>query len=144
MTSYRQIEVNRRNALRSTGPRRNAVRHGLMAETHYRTITRFRPRPGRCTNPLHVGPSQMRVAHVEYPCLTDFHPLQIAAHTRIGRSNLTFVGPGVIRSHCSIRSNPRLVAADGLELARSALAFEQRVSCFSPPQVQDKAPQGCR
>ena len=42
MTSYRQIEANRRNALRSTGPRteagklqsrRNAVRHGLMAET---------------------------------------------------------------------------------------------------------------
>ena len=42
MTSDRQIEANRRNALRSTGPRteagklqsrRNAVRHGLMAET---------------------------------------------------------------------------------------------------------------
>src|SRR6266446_5247381 len=42
MTSYRQIEANRRNALRSTGPnteegksrsRRNAVRHGLCAET---------------------------------------------------------------------------------------------------------------
>ena len=42
MTSYRQIEANRRNALRSTGPRteagklqsrRNAVRHGLAAET---------------------------------------------------------------------------------------------------------------
>jgi hypothetical protein len=42
MTSYRQIEANRRNALRSTGPRtedgklqsrRNAVRHGLTAET---------------------------------------------------------------------------------------------------------------
>ena len=42
MTSYRQIEANRRNALKSTGPkteagkqtsRRNAVRHGLMAET---------------------------------------------------------------------------------------------------------------
>ena len=41
MTSYRQIEANRRNALRSTGPkteggkqvsRRNAVRHGLTAE----------------------------------------------------------------------------------------------------------------
>jgi hypothetical protein len=42
MTSIRQIEANRRNALRSTGPgtedgrrrsRRNAVRHGLCAET---------------------------------------------------------------------------------------------------------------
>ena len=42
MTSDRQIEANRRNALRSTGPRtedgklqsrRNAVRHGLTAET---------------------------------------------------------------------------------------------------------------
>jgi hypothetical protein len=42
MTSYRQIEANRRNALRSTGPRTeagkhtsrcNAVRHGLTAET---------------------------------------------------------------------------------------------------------------
>ena len=42
MTSYRQIEANRRNALNSTGPkteagkhssRCNAVRHGLTAET---------------------------------------------------------------------------------------------------------------
>ena len=42
MTSYRQIDANRRNATRSTGPntasgkeqsRRNAVRHGLTAET---------------------------------------------------------------------------------------------------------------
>jgi hypothetical protein len=42
MTSFRQIDANRRNALRSTGPtteegkqrsRCNAVRHGLMAET---------------------------------------------------------------------------------------------------------------
>jgi hypothetical protein len=42
MTSYRQIEANRRNALRSTGPktesgkqisRCNALRHGLTAET---------------------------------------------------------------------------------------------------------------
>jgi hypothetical protein len=42
MTSARQIEANRRNALASTGPRtengkqrasQNAVRHGLMAET---------------------------------------------------------------------------------------------------------------
>jgi hypothetical protein len=42
MTSFRQIEANQRNALRSTGPktedgkqrsRRNAVRHGLTAET---------------------------------------------------------------------------------------------------------------
>jgi len=42
VTSYRQIEANRRNALKSTGPRtdagkqqsrRNAVRHGLTAET---------------------------------------------------------------------------------------------------------------
>jgi hypothetical protein len=42
MTSYRQVEANRRNALESTGPkteagkrasRRNAVRHGLTAET---------------------------------------------------------------------------------------------------------------
>jgi hypothetical protein len=42
MTSLRQIEANRRNALESTGPttlsgknrsRRNAVRHGLCAET---------------------------------------------------------------------------------------------------------------
>jgi hypothetical protein len=42
VTSYRQFEANRRNALKSTGPRteagkrasrRNAVRHGLTAET---------------------------------------------------------------------------------------------------------------
>ena len=42
MTSYRQIEANRRNALSSTGPkteagkqvsRGNALRHGLTAET---------------------------------------------------------------------------------------------------------------
>src|SRR5262249_11546388 len=42
MTSYRQIEANRRNAFKSTGPRteagkqtsrRNAVRHGVTAET---------------------------------------------------------------------------------------------------------------
>jgi hypothetical protein len=42
MTSLRQIEANRQNASRSTGPhtdegklrsRRNAVRHGLCAET---------------------------------------------------------------------------------------------------------------
>src|ERR1700716_2235306 len=42
MTTFKQIEANRRNALKSTGPtsaegkqrsRRNAVRHGLIAET---------------------------------------------------------------------------------------------------------------
>jgi len=42
MTSYRQVEANRRNAIKSTGPktevgkqvsRRNALRHGLTAET---------------------------------------------------------------------------------------------------------------
>jgi hypothetical protein len=42
MTSFRQIEANRRNAIQSTGPstedgkrrsRRNAIRHGLCAET---------------------------------------------------------------------------------------------------------------
>ena len=47
MTSYRQIEANRRNALRSTGPRtkagkqaarRNAIRHGLTAETVIGTL----------------------------------------------------------------------------------------------------------
>jgi hypothetical protein len=47
VTSLRQIEANRRNALRSTGPiteagkhrsRRNAVRHGLCAETVVGTL----------------------------------------------------------------------------------------------------------
>jgi hypothetical protein len=47
MTSYKQIEANRRNALRSTGPktesgkhisRCNALRHGLTAETVIRTL----------------------------------------------------------------------------------------------------------
>ena len=42
MTSFRQIEANRNNAIRSTGPRteagkrqsrRNAIRYGLCAET---------------------------------------------------------------------------------------------------------------
>jgi len=42
MTSFKQFEANRRNALKSTGPtsqqgkhrsRRNALRHGLTAET---------------------------------------------------------------------------------------------------------------
>jgi hypothetical protein len=50
MTSYRQIEANRRNALRSTGPkteagkhvsRCNAVRHGLTAETVISAISRL-------------------------------------------------------------------------------------------------------
>jgi hypothetical protein len=47
MTSYRQIEANRRNAVKSTGPkteagkqvsRCNAVRHGLTAETVLTTL----------------------------------------------------------------------------------------------------------
>ncbi len=47
MTSFRQFEANRRNALKSTGPatdagkhrsRRNAVRHGLTAETVITTL----------------------------------------------------------------------------------------------------------
>ena len=47
MTSFRKIEANRRNAIRSTGPsteegkrrsRRNAVRHGLCAETVVETV----------------------------------------------------------------------------------------------------------
>jgi hypothetical protein len=47
VTSFRQIEANRRNALNSTGPsspggkersRRNAVRHGLTAETVIGTL----------------------------------------------------------------------------------------------------------
>jgi hypothetical protein len=47
VTSFRQIEADRRNALRSTGPiteagkhrsRRNAVRHGLCAETVVGTL----------------------------------------------------------------------------------------------------------
>src|SRR5271155_3774084 len=47
MTSFRQSEANRRNALKSTGPatdagkqrsRRDAVRHGLTAETVIRCL----------------------------------------------------------------------------------------------------------
>jgi hypothetical protein len=47
MTSFKQIEANRRNALKSTGPRTeagkqisrgNAVRHGLTAETVIRAL----------------------------------------------------------------------------------------------------------
>ena len=47
MTSFRQIDANRRNALKSTGPttdagkrrsRRNAVRHGQTAETVIATL----------------------------------------------------------------------------------------------------------
>ena len=47
MTSFRQIEANRRNALKSTGPntevgkhrsRQNALRHGLCAETVVETV----------------------------------------------------------------------------------------------------------
>jgi hypothetical protein len=47
MTSFRKLEANRRNALKSTGPttlagknrsRRNAVRHGLTSETVITTI----------------------------------------------------------------------------------------------------------
>jgi hypothetical protein len=47
VTSFRQIEANRRNAIRSTGPtteagklrsRQNAVRHGLCAETVVETV----------------------------------------------------------------------------------------------------------
>ena len=47
MTSFRQIDANRRNAVRSTGPvtqagkhrsRRNAIRHGLCAETVIGTL----------------------------------------------------------------------------------------------------------
>jgi hypothetical protein len=51
MTSFRQIEANRRNAIRSTGPsteegkrrsRRNAVRHGLCAETVIENVEDYR------------------------------------------------------------------------------------------------------
>lgn len=47
MTLFRQIDANRRNALKSTGPstdcgkrrsRRNALRHGLTAETVIATL----------------------------------------------------------------------------------------------------------
>jgi hypothetical protein len=59
MTSLKQIEANRRNALKSTGPRtkdgkqqssQNAVRHGLTAE---RSSYRFRiPRTTKHSNSL--------------------------------------------------------------------------------------------
>src|SRR5256884_5190731 len=51
MTSFRQIEASRRNAIRSTGPsteegklrsRRNAIRHGLCAETVIEIVEDYR------------------------------------------------------------------------------------------------------
>ena len=59
MTSYRQIEANRRNALKSTGPktdagkqasRRNSIRHRLTGET---VIGRLKmPKITKCSRQL--------------------------------------------------------------------------------------------
>jgi hypothetical protein len=55
MTSARQLQANRHNALKSTGPRtisgkqasrRNALRHGLTAETLIEPLGRSRKLPG--------------------------------------------------------------------------------------------------